>query len=166
MLEYLPNKTDVLRAREMTSGLSETRFTAGALSYVHLSLPPRTLLVQTPVLMVDVGVCKEDGKSGSTTSKASRLTSIHFCVDISEYDTVLVDGIIQNRMIESLMLSEAVVNSRWFTRTSILLVFNKYDVFRDKVRKVLPPYAMSLPFEESFPEYRGGPDFAKFSKFV
>lgn len=50
------------------------------------------------------------------------VTSIIFCVALSEYDQVLLEESGQNRMAESLVLFESVVNSRWFLRTSIILL--------------------------------------------
>ncbi|TFK68501.1 hypothetical protein BDN72DRAFT_769198, partial [Pluteus cervinus] len=41
-----------------------------------------------------------------------------------------------NRMLESLILSESVVNSRWFLRTSIVLFMNKVMFFKDKLLMV------------------------------
>ena len=42
----------------------------------------------------------------------------------------------QNRMAESLVLFDSVINSRWFLRTSIILFLNKIDVFKSKLPKV------------------------------
>jgi guanine nucleotide-binding protein G(i) subunit alpha len=42
-------------------------------------------------------------------------------------------------MAESLVLFESVINSRWFLRTSIILLLNKIDVFKNKLPKVGPP---------------------------
>ncbi len=39
----------------------------------------------------------------------------------------------QNRMAESLVLFESVVNSRWFLRTSVILFLNKIDIFKQKI---------------------------------
>lgn len=39
-------------------------------------------------------------------------------------------------MVESLILFESVINSRWFLRTSIILFLNKIDVFKTKLPKV------------------------------
>ena len=44
--------------------------------------------------------------------------------------------ITQNRMAESLVLFDSVINSRWFLRTSIILFLNKIDVFKNKLPKV------------------------------
>jgi len=40
-------------------------------------------------------------------------------------------------MVESLMLFDSVVNSRWFIRTSIILFLNKYDLFVIKLKKIV-----------------------------
>jgi len=64
----------------------------------------------------------------------------------------------QNRMLESLVLFESVINSRWFLRTSIILFLNKIDVFKNKLPKV--------PLEKYFEEYTGGPDINKAAKYI
>ncbi|KAJ7822052.1 guanine nucleotide-binding protein alpha-3 subunit [Mycena leptocephala] len=63
-----------------------------------------------------------------------------------------------NRMHESLVLFQSVINSRWFLRTSIILFLNKIDLFRGKLGKV--------PLERYFPEYTGGPNINKATKYV
>ena len=50
-------------------------------------------------------------------------------------------------MMESLVLFESVINSRWFLRTSIILFLNKIDVFKKKLPKI--------PLEKYFPDYGG-----------
>ena len=64
----------------------------------------------------------------------------------------------QNRMLESLVLFESVINSRWFVRTSIILFLNKFDLFEAKLKKV--------PLQKYFPEYTGGDDVNKAAKFM
>lgn len=51
-------------------------------------------------------------------------------------------------------LFESVANSRWFTKTSIILFLNKIDLFKAK----LP----TSPLNVTFPDYKGGdnPDVA------
>lgn len=64
----------------------------------------------------------------------------------------------QNRMLESLVLFESVVNSRWFLSTSIILFLNKIDIFQKKIPR--------SPLEKYYPEYQGGPDIEKATKFI
>ncbi|KIO17632.1 hypothetical protein M407DRAFT_32690 [Tulasnella calospora MUT 4182] len=138
--DYTPNESDVLRARAKTTGISETRFSIGQLS-IH---------------MFDVGGQRSERKKWIHCFEA--VTSIIFCVALSEYDQVLLEEKEQNRMAESLVLFESVINSRWFLRTSIILFLNKIDVFKAKLPKV--------PLERYFPEYTGGPDINKAAKYI
>lgn len=137
---YLPNETDVLRARQKSVGITETRFTMGQLS-IH---------------MFDVGGQRSERKKWIHCFES--VTSIIFCTALSEYDQVLLEEKTQNRMAESLVLFESVINSRWFLRTSIILFLNKIDVFKNKLPRVA--------LERYFPEYTGGPDINKAAKYI
>ncbi|CAG8635233.1 886_t:CDS:2, partial [Ambispora gerdemannii] len=137
---YIPVEADVLRARTKTTGISETRFNMGQLS-IH---------------MFDVGGQRSERKKWIHCFEA--VTSIIFCVALSEYDQVLLEESGQNRMAESLVLFESVINSRWFLRTSIILFLNKIDLFKAKLPKV--------PLENYFPEYQGGADINKAAKYI
>ncbi|KAJ7140463.1 G-protein alpha subunit [Mycena filopes] len=138
--DYLPTEEDVLRARLQSTSITETRFNMGGLS-IH---------------MFDVGGQRSERKKWIHCFES--VTSIIFCTALSEYDQVLLEAKGQNRMRESLVLFESVINSRWFLRTSIILFLNKIDVFRGKLGKV--------PLERYFPEYTGGPDINKAAKYV
>lgn len=138
--DYVPNEQDILRARTKTTGISETRFNMGQLS-IH---------------MFDVGGQRSERRKWIHCFEA--VTSIIFCVALSEYDQILLEEASQNRMAESLTLFESVINSRWFLRTSIILFLNKIDLFKIKLQKV--------PLERYFPEYTGGSDLNKAAKFI
>ncbi|KAF7416209.1 Guanine nucleotide-binding protein alpha-2 subunit [Pleurotus ostreatus] len=137
---YLPTEEDVLRARAKSTGITETRFNMGQLS-IH---------------MFDVGGQRSERKKWIHCFES--VTSIIFCTALSEYDQVLLEERNQNRMVESLVLFESVINSRWFLRTSIILFLNKIDVFKNKLPKV--------PLERYFPEYAGGHDINKAAKYI
>ncbi|AAW45486.1 hypothetical protein CNBH0490 [Cryptococcus deneoformans B-3501A] len=138
--DYVPDEADVLRARTKTTGISETRFNMGQLS-IH---------------MFDVGGQRSERKKWIHCFEA--VTSIIFCVALSEYDQVLLEESGQNRMQESLVLFESVINSRWFLRTSVILFLNKIDLFKQKLPKV--------PLVQYFPEYTGGADINKAAKYI
>lgn len=59
---------------------------------------------------------------------------------------------------ESLLLFDSVVNSRWFIRTSIILFLNKVDIFREKLAR--------SPLGNYFPDYSGGLDVNKAAKYL
>ncbi|KAL0569819.1 Guanine nucleotide-binding protein alpha-2 subunit [Marasmius crinis-equi] len=138
--DYLPNEMDVLRARQKSTGITETRFSMGQLS-IH---------------MFDVGGQRSERRKWIHCFES--VTSIIFCTALSEYDQVLLEEKSQNRMTESLILFESIINSRWFLRTSIILFLNKIDVFKKKLPKV--------PLEKYFAEYTGGNDINKAAKYI
>jgi guanine nucleotide-binding protein subunit alpha len=137
---YIPTETDVLRARQKSTGITETRFNLGPLS-IH---------------MFDGGGQRSERKKWIHCFES--VTSIIFCTALSEYDQVLLEERNQNRMVESLVLFESVINSRWFLRTSIILFLNKIDVFKSKLPKVR--------LEKYFSEYTGGDDINKAAKYI
>ncbi|KAG0175389.1 Guanine nucleotide-binding protein alpha-2 subunit [Apophysomyces sp. BC1034] len=138
--DYIPTVDDVLYARVKTTGISETRFALGQLN-VH---------------MFDMGGQRSERKKWIHCFEA--VTSIIFCVALNEYDQVLLEESKQNRMVESLVLFESVINSRWFLRTSIVLFLNKVDLFREKIVRV--------PLQRYFPEYSGGPEAGHAIKYI
>ncbi|KAH8596166.1 guanine nucleotide-binding protein alpha-3 subunit [Bisporella sp. PMI_857] len=138
--DYLPIEADVLRARTKTNGIYETRFQMGALS-IHL---------------FDVGGQRSERKKWIHSFE--NVNTIIFVVNLSDYDQVLLEESSQNAMMESLLLFDSVVNSRWFQRTSIVLLLNKVDVFREKLAR--------SPLSNYFPDYSGGQDVNKAAKYI
>ncbi|KAJ3552049.1 hypothetical protein NP233_g12963 [Leucocoprinus birnbaumii] len=64
----------------------------------------------------------------------------------------------QNRMRTTLVLFDSVINSRWFARTSIILVLTKFKEFKAKLSRV--------PLSGYFEEYTGGADLNKAAKYI
>lgn len=127
--EYLPTDQDVLRSRVKTTGITETTFIIGELTY----------------RMFDVGGQRSERKKWIHCFE--NVTTILFLVAISEYDQLLMEDETVNRMQEALTLFDSICNSRWFVKTSIILFLNKIDRFREK----LP----SSPMKDYFPDYEG-----------
>lgn len=111
---------------------------------------------QLSIHLFDVGGQRSERKKWIHCFEA--VTSIIFCVALSEYDQVLLEESGQNRMAESLVLFESVVNSRWFTRTSIILFLNKIDIFKQKIPRI--------PLSNFFEEYTGGTDINRAAKYI
>ncbi|KAK0491729.1 heterotrimeric G-protein alpha subunit, GPA3-like protein [Armillaria luteobubalina] len=139
---YWPTETDILHARATTRTLAitETKLPMGPLE-IHM-----------------VGVSGHRSLCHKWIHCFESVTSIIFCAAVSDYDQVLSEDETQNRMAESLVLFESVINSRWFLRTSIVLLLNKFDVLKKKVSKI--------PLERYFPEFSGGNDINKAAKFI
>ena len=70
-----------------------------------------------------------------------------FLVALSEYDQALYEDGSVNRLQEALDLFHNICHSQWFTRTAVQLVFNKTDLFREKLK--------TSPLEAYFPDFQG-----------
>lgn len=138
--DYLPSITDILRTRKQTSGIFDIKFQMDDLD-VHL---------------YDVGGQRSERKKWIHCF--DNVTAIIFCVSLSEYDQTLLEAPDKNRLEESLSLFESVVNSMWFKRTAVILCLNKIDIFIDKLQ--------TLPLENYFPDYVGGPNVNKAVKYI
>lgn len=127
--DYIPNDQDVLRSRVKTTGITETTFIIGDLTY----------------RMFDVGGQRSERKKWIHCFE--NVTTILFLVAISEYDQLLFEDETVNRMQEALTLFDSICNSRWFVKTSIILFLNKIDRFKEKL-----PVS---PMKNYFPDYEG-----------
>jgi len=131
--DYLPTDQDILRSRVKTTGITETTFLIGDLTYK----------------LLDVGGQRSERKKWMHCFE--NVTAIVFLVAISEYDQVLIEDETVNRMQEALTLFDSICNSRWFVKTSIILFLNKTDLFREKLPK--------SPMNDYFPDYEGGDNY-------
>ncbi|KAK2801981.1 Guanine nucleotide-binding protein subunit alpha [Emmonsiellopsis sp. PD_5] len=137
---YLPNDQDVLRSRVKTTGITESTFIIGELTY----------------RMFDVGGQRSERKKWIHCFE--NVTTILFLVAISEYDQLLFEDETVNRMQEALTLFDSICNSRWFTKTSIILFLNKIDRFKEKL-----PVS---PMKNYFPDYEGGAEYTAACDYI
>jgi len=86
------------------------------------------------------------------------VTLVLFCVAINEYDLPAEDGQCTYRLQEALKLFTDISNSPWFTSTPVVLLFNKEDLFKEKIEKV--------DLKLCFPEYGGGLNYNKAMHFL
>ena len=99
---YMPTDQDILRSRVKTTGITETTFKVGELTYK----------------LFDVGGQRSERKKWIHCFE--NVTTIRFLVAISEYDQRLFEDETVNRMQEALTLFGSICNSRWFVKTSIV----------------------------------------------
>ncbi len=131
--DYVPSESDLLRLRKKTTGIIETQFSSGRLSF----------------RMVDVGGQRNERKKWIHCFEG--VTSIIFVTSLSEYDCVLEEDETTNRMRESLNLFEDIVNNQWFAHTPVILFLNKKDLFEKKIQK--------RDLRVCFKTYKGGKDY-------
>jgi len=128
--QFVPTPTDVLRVRVRTTGITETTFRVKESSF----------------RMVDVGGQRSERKKWIHCFQD--VTAIIYCAALNEYDMKLFEDEKVNRMEESLELFEEICNSKWFTKTAMILFLNKYDLFKEKIEKT----SLKILFED----YEGG----------
>ncbi|SOV04111.1 Guanine nucleotide-binding protein alpha-2 subunit [Ustilago sp. UG-2017a] len=126
---YTPTESDILRCRNKTTGIIETTF----------PLQDRVYRI------FDVGGQRSERKKWIHCFE--NVTAVLFCVALSGYDSCLVEDKDSNQMQEALMLFDSICNSKWFTRTSMILFLNKVDVFRLKI--------VYSSIKHYFPDYDG-----------
>ncbi|KAF8634270.1 hypothetical protein AX17_004227 [Amanita inopinata Kibby_2008] len=130
---YFPTDQDILRSRVKTTGITETTFKVGELTYK----------------LFDVGGQRSERKKWIHCFE--NVTALVFLVSLSEYDQMLYEDESVNRMQEALTLFDSICNSRWFVKTSIILFLNKIDLFAEKL-----PVS---PLSDYFPDYTGGNNY-------
>ncbi|EEB07357.1 heterotrimeric G protein alpha-2 subunit Gpa2 [Schizosaccharomyces japonicus yFS275] len=129
--DYVPSVSDVLHSRSTTQGISEMRFNLDNLK-IH---------------MFDVGGQRSERRKWIFCFE--NVHTIIFCVSLNDYDKKMSEGNArnQNKLMESVALFDSILNSPWFSNSSIILFLNKFDLFRQKLDHV--------PFNEHFPDYNG-----------
>jgi len=127
--DHTPTRADVLRARARSTGIEEAEFKFDELKF----------------RMLDVGGQRSERRKWIHCFQA--VTAVLFCASLSEYDLKLREDPTQNRMQESLLLFDEIVNSPWFRKTPIILFLNKIDLFEEKIERV--------PLSVCFPNYQG-----------
>ncbi|TFK44012.1 heterotrimeric G protein alpha subunit B [Crucibulum laeve] len=130
---YLPTDQDILRSRVMTTGIAETTFKVGELTYK----------------LFDVG--EQRGERKKWIHCFENVTALVFLVNLNEYDQMSYEDKSVNRMQEALTLFDSICNSRWFIKTSIILFLNNIDLFAEKLPR--------SPLGDYFPDYNGGDNY-------
>ncbi|KAJ7620971.1 heterotrimeric G protein alpha subunit B [Roridomyces roridus] len=138
--DYMPTDQDILRSRVRTTGITETTFKVGQLTYK----------------LFDVGGQRSERRKWIHCFED--VTALVFLVSMSEYDQNLFEDQNVNRMQEALTLFESIVNSRWFYKTSIILFLNKIDLFAEKLKR--------SPLGNYFEDYTGGDNYDAACSFL
>jgi len=138
---YVPSEQDVLRSRVRTTGIVENEFVIDGNRFK----------------MFDVGGQRNERKKWIHCF--SEVTAVLFVAALSAYDLVLYEDEDTNRMEEALNLFGEICNSRWFKKTSMILMLNKRDLFAEKIQKT--------PLTVTFKEYKGNPhDYQQCVEYV
>lgn len=139
--EYVPTNKDILLSRRRTTGVTETNFSDKN---------------GNTFKMIDVGGQRSERKKWLKVF--DNVTAVLFITSLSEYDQNLYEDDTKNRMQESLELFEEIVELPYFKKTAVITFFNKYDLFKEKIKKV--------DLGNFFKNYKDGLDEEKAKKFI
>lgn len=115
MSSYVPTYNDVLRCRDRTTGILSQRLSVNGSEFE----------------VFDVGGQRAERKKWINCFQ--NVKTVLFVVAISEFDQVCFEDEVTNRLQESLTVFDNVCNSKWFEATPMILLFNKIDLFKEKV---------------------------------
>ncbi|KAJ3425575.1 guanine nucleotide-binding protein g(o) subunit alpha [Anaeramoeba flamelloides] len=138
--DYVPSTEDLLMLRVRTTGISETTFTYEG----------------TRFCMIDVGGQRNERKKWIHCFED--VTCVIFVASLTGYDQILVEERNTNRMKESMTLFSEVCNSRWFESNSLILFFNKLDLFEEQIK--------TSDLQECFPDYEGGSNLEESKEYI
>lgn len=79
------------------------------------------------------------------------VTSILFLVSSNEFDQVLLEDRVTNRLLESRNIFDTILNHRAFSSVPFILFLNKTDLLQKKIE------SRSSDISDYFPEYNGDP---------
>eukprot|EP01080_Neovahlkampfia_damariscottae_P012828 gene12828-7179_t len=138
--DYSPSDEDILRCRVKTTGI------------VNVTFEENGYIFQ----LCDVGGQRNERRKWIHVF--DDVNAILFVVSLSEYDLTCYEDGTTPRMDESLQLFTNICENKLFDKTPIILIFNKNDLFTEKIQSV----DVSLWKKE----YEGGCDYDKGIKFI
>ncbi|KAJ6241327.1 guanine nucleotide-binding protein g(o) subunit alpha [Anaeramoeba flamelloides] len=127
--DYIPTDQDILLCRIPTTGVNIVNFK----------------MEEQMWNIVDVGGQRSERRKW--IHHFDDVSIIVYVVAINEYDQQLFEELSINRLKESLGLFESTANNEHFENKNCVILFNKIDLFEEKIKKV--------SFSEWFPDFNG-----------
>lgn len=154
MKDYLPSDQDILRARLRTTGISETIFDTGNLTFRMFDVGGQRserkkwihVFDNVQVVLFLVAISGYDHVLVEDRNGVSQTTSIYY----QEWNGKILTNSSQNQMHEALMLFESIANSKYFEKSALILFLNKMDLFQEKIM------SGKAPIHEHFPDFTAG----------
>jgi len=126
---YVPDKNDIVRTRQATTGIHEYAF----------DIKDNNIVFR----MIDVGGQRSERRKWIHCFE--HVTSIIFIVASSEYDQFLIEDGTKNRMEESIALFQHIVTYQWFRKATFILFLNKKDLLEEKIEGGKSPFGKFFP---------------------
>ncbi|EFP05535.1 hypothetical protein GCK72_018396 [Caenorhabditis remanei] len=128
--DYKPSDRDLIMAYVPTCGVQNVIFTASNQSFQ----------------LFDIGGQKIDRRKWALQYEG--IDAIFFCLAISEYDQVMSEDMVTNRLDDALSLLKTISEEPMFATTPIYLFLNEIDVFCEKLDVI--------PLSKYKPDFKGG----------
>jgi len=137
---YIPEEEDILRSRVRTTGIVQSEFAIKGLQFC----------------MFDVGGQRNERRKWIHCF--DNVNAVVFVASLSEFDQKLYEDETKNRLDEAVDLFKQIVNSKWFTSSSLILFLNKKDLFEKKLKE--------KTFSDYVKEYTGTNDMKPCAEYV
>merc|ERR1719240_141708 len=131
--DYIPTDSDILTSRVKTSGIIEENYVIDDVTFV----------------IIDVGGQRNERKKWIHAFDS--VNAVIFVAAISEFDQMLYEDEMQNRMVDTLHLFDDICNNRFFQQTAMILYLNKRDLFEKKIA------TKNIADVPAFDDYAGTP---------
>jgi len=138
---YVPTHEDIVRCRSKTLGVVEMSFTSNSMVWT----------------LVDTGGERNERKKWVHCYDG--VAAVLHVVDVAEYNQILFEDNVTNRMKESLKLFSDVCNNSRLKDCQLILILNKTDSLKEKIGNFNPKLFC-------FPDYNGAQDYDSFIQFV
>ncbi|KAJ3450924.1 guanine nucleotide-binding protein g(o) subunit alpha [Anaeramoeba flamelloides] len=138
--DFTPNEKDILNCRISTIGVKEIQFQ----------------VKDDDWRLVDVGGQRSERRKW--IHQFDDIDMLIFVIAISEYNLSLYEEQTVNRMHESLSVFQKTVKNGFLKKKNIVLLFNKVDLFKEKIKKI--------PLTVCFPEYDDKQNFEKCGEYI
>eukprot|EP01083_Nonionella_stella_P143860 447971_1 len=125
MTSYVPSFEDYLRFRKRSTGFYQTK----------IKLNVRNLGFYT-FAFTDVGGQRSERRKWMHCVSED-VDAVLYVIALSDYDMTMFEDHRKNRLVDSIELFENImIKGDFFGNKSVLLFFNKYDLFVEKIKKV------------------------------
>ncbi|CAB3397230.1 unnamed protein product [Caenorhabditis bovis] len=128
--EYVPSEKDLIMSYVPTVGVQNVIFTANNQTFQ----------------LFDIGGQRIDRRKWAIHYDG--IDAIFFCIAISEYDQLMNEDMMTNRLDDALLLLEKISKEPLFEKTMIYVFMNEVDVFREKISEI--------PLENFQLDFKGG----------
>eukprot|EP01083_Nonionella_stella_P301978 1039099_1 len=140
--DYFPSFDDYLRFRQRTTGFSQTNVIINCSNFGTHKFE-----------FTDVGGQRSERKKWMRFISED-INAVLYILAISDYDLTLFEDDKTNRLVEAIdLFRNIMLKGKFFSNKSVLIFFNKYDLFKEKIKRI----PITVAFDD-FPEHEMNPN--------